>query len=101
MPGTGAHRLAFLPVELELAGRTALVTGASIGIGRGIALALAREGAKLAVVARRRELLERLQSDCGKKLAILEFDFMPEESPAKIAVKLIPKISASPASGGK
>jgi len=85
VPDAGAHRLAFLPVELELAGRTALVTGASIGIGRGIALALAREGAKLAVVARRRELLERLQSDCGKKLAILEFDFMQEEAPAKIA----------------
>jgi len=85
VPGAAAHRLAFAPVELELAGRTALVTGASIGIGRGIALALAREGAKLAVVARRRALLEKLQSDCGKKLAILEFDFMHEDAPAKIA----------------
>ena len=31
-------------MELMLQGKTALVTGASIGIGRGIALALAREG---------------------------------------------------------
>ena len=31
-------------MDLQLKGRAALVTGASIGIGRGIALALAREG---------------------------------------------------------
>ena len=38
------------PMDLQLAGKTALVTGASIGIGRGIALALAREGVQLAIV---------------------------------------------------
>ena len=46
-------------MELELRGKTALVTGASMGIGRGIAKALAKEGVRLAVVARRRNLLER------------------------------------------
>ena len=40
-------------MDLELAGRTALVTGASMGIGRGIALALAAEGVTLAIAARR------------------------------------------------
>lgn len=45
-------------MDLQLKGRTALVTGASVGIGRGIALALSREGARLAIVARRAELLE-------------------------------------------
>ena len=45
-------------MELAIKGKTALVTGASMGIGRGIATALAREGVKLAVVARRRNLPE-------------------------------------------
>ena len=44
-------------MELELANRGAVVTGASVGIGRGIALALAREGVRLLIVARREALL--------------------------------------------
>ena len=45
-------------MNLQLAGRTALVTGASMGIGRSIAASLAKEGVRLAVMARRRKLLE-------------------------------------------
>jgi len=50
-------------MDLELAGRTALVTGASMGIGRAIARGLAAEGVRLAIVARRRELLETLTQE--------------------------------------
>jgi len=70
-------------MELGIQGRTALVTGASMGIGRGIATALAREGVKLAVVARRRDLLEELQKEIGK-LVIIECDLLLEGSPEKI-----------------
>ena len=38
-------------MDLQLKGKTALVTGASIGIGRGIAKALGREGVRLALMA--------------------------------------------------
>jgi 3-oxoacyl-[acyl-carrier protein] reductase len=45
-------------MDLGIEGRTALVLGGSRGIGRGIATALAREGARVAITARSREALE-------------------------------------------
>ncbi|HEY7694448.1 MAG TPA: SDR family oxidoreductase [Gaiellaceae bacterium] len=46
-------------MDLGLQGRTAIVCGASSGMGLAIAEALAAEGANVAMFARRRELLER------------------------------------------
>lgn len=46
----------------DLAGRAALVTGASSGLGRHFALTLARAGAKVALAARRLDRLEELQA---------------------------------------
>jgi 3-oxoacyl-[acyl-carrier protein] reductase len=46
-------------VDLGLSGRTAIVCGASSGMGLAIAEALAAEGANVAMFARRRELLQR------------------------------------------
>jgi 3-oxoacyl-[acyl-carrier protein] reductase len=76
-------------MELGIRGRTALVTGASIGIGRGIATALAREGVRLAVVARRRNLLEELEKELGVKLVIIECDLLAEGSIEKIAAEAL------------
>jgi 3-oxoacyl-[acyl-carrier protein] reductase len=72
-------------MDLRISGKTALVTGASAGIGRAIAKALAAEGVRLAVVARRRELLETLETEIGARLVIIECDFMNEDAPKAIA----------------
>src|SRR3954464_15118790 len=46
-------------MELGLSGRTAIVCGASAGMGLAIPEAFAAEGANVAMFARRRELLQR------------------------------------------
>jgi NAD(P)-dependent dehydrogenase (short-subunit alcohol dehydrogenase family) len=55
-----AHHIGGTYVELELTGKVAIISGASKGIGRAIALALAREGMRLALAARSTELLNAL-----------------------------------------
>jgi 3-oxoacyl-[acyl-carrier protein] reductase len=52
-------------MDLQLQGRTAIVCGASAGIGLGIAEALAEEGANVVMLARRREPLEREAARIG------------------------------------
>ena len=52
-------------MELGLSGRTAVVCGASSGIGLGIAESLAGEGANVVMFARRRELLEQQAKRLG------------------------------------
>ncbi|CAE8595588.1 unnamed protein product [Polarella glacialis] len=55
------------PRRHRLAGKVALITGASSGIGRGVALALASEGAAVVVCARRKELLDSLKAEIEAK----------------------------------
>jgi 3-oxoacyl-[acyl-carrier protein] reductase len=75
-------------MDLQLAGKTALVTGASMGIGRAIAKALAAEGVKLCIAARRKSLLEGLGHEIaaagGSRPAVIEVDIMPEGAPSRI-----------------
>jgi 3-oxoacyl-[acyl-carrier protein] reductase len=76
-------------MELEIAGKTGVVTGASSGIGRGIALALAGEGVRLALVARRRNLLDEVAAEItakgGARPTVIECDFMHVDAPGMIA----------------
>ncbi len=76
-------------MELGISGKTALVTGASTGIGRGIALKLAGEGVRLAVMARRRNLLEELaveiEAKGHAKPVIIECNALDEDAADRIA----------------
>lgn len=76
-------------MDLKIKGRTALVTGASIGIGRGIALALGAEGVHLALVARRANLLQEVSKEIvargGREPVLIVQDFMAENAAEKIA----------------
>jgi len=53
--------------DLQMNGKTALVTGGSAGIGKAIALALAREGVDVAICARRKEPLEAAASQIARE----------------------------------
>jgi NAD(P)-dependent dehydrogenase (short-subunit alcohol dehydrogenase family) len=53
-------------MDLQLAGKRALVTGASSGIGRAVALQLAEEGMDVTVTARRADLLAEVAAEIRK-----------------------------------
>ena len=76
-------------MDLKIKDKTALVTGASSGIGRGIALALGAEGVRLALVARRGHLLEEVAGEIvrrkGPKPVLIVQDLMEEAAPERIA----------------
>ena len=76
-------------MDLQLSGRSALVTGASAGIGRGIAKALAAEGVRLAVSARRidklRELADEIVSAGGASPLLIEQDMLADDAARRIA----------------
>ncbi len=76
-------------MDLQLVGKTALVTGASMGIGRAIAKGLAAEGVKICIAARRKPLLEELAKEIaaagGSRPEIVEIDMMEPGAPEKLA----------------
>jgi len=57
----------------SLTGKKALITGASSGIGKAIALLFAKEGADLSLVARRREELSKVAKEC-RDLGVIALD---------------------------
>ena len=76
-------------MDWGLKGKTALVTGASQGIGRTTARLLASEGVTVVGVARRHALVEDLTTEIssqnGGKIIALEADFSIEGEPERVA----------------
>lgn len=78
-------------MDLQLGSRTALVTGASRGLGRAIAFKLAAEGVKMVIVARRGELLRELAAEMrtagAPQPAIIEANLAAPGAPERIAAQ--------------
>jgi NAD(P)-dependent dehydrogenase (short-subunit alcohol dehydrogenase family) len=99
-------------MDLQLAGRRAVVTGGSKGIGKAVANALANEGCDVGLVARGEEALaaaaDELTRSSGRKIVPLPADTGSDESVAQMArraheqlggVDILVNAAATPSSG--
>jgi len=78
----------------RLKNKIAIVTGAGTGIGRACALALAREGAKVALVGRRKVLLEETAREIGNSALVLAADVSKKYDIARIVDQTIAHFGA-------
>lgn len=74
-------------MDLGLEGRRCLVTGASAGLGRGIAELLIREGAAVAICARRQSLLQSVADSLGSRCVPLPGNIVEPAEPARLVAE--------------
>lgn len=81
--------------EKKLNGKVAVITGASKGLGKAMALALAEAGAKVVLVSRNRELLEAVAAECrqpGGEAHVFVADVTDEEQVKHLAEQVNSKV---------
>jgi 3-oxoacyl-[acyl-carrier protein] reductase len=85
-------------MKLDLEGKVAIVGGASMGIGNGIAKQLAEDGARLVITARREagliEAAERLGQDTGAEVLAVQADCRRPEDCARVVDRAIAHFGA-------
>jgi NAD(P)-dependent dehydrogenase (short-subunit alcohol dehydrogenase family) len=78
-----------MAVPFDLDGRTAVVTGASRGIGAATARALDRAGARVALVARTAQALESVAADLSHDPLVIPDDLADPASPDRVAARAL------------
>jgi 3-oxoacyl-[acyl-carrier protein] reductase len=73
-----------MSATFDLSGMTALVTGASGGIGGAIARQLHGQGARVVLSGRRRDALEALAAELGERVAALQGDLAEADAPDRL-----------------
>ena len=80
-------------MDLQLKDKTALVTGASTGIGRSIAMALAGEGVRVAIAARRLPLLNAVADEIvtrgGQRPLVIESDLYAQDAAQQLTAAAV------------
>ena len=69
---------------MSLSGQVALVTGGGTGIGKAIAQAMHKEGAKIIIVGRKEEILKQAQAELGSDVEMMTCDVTQEEQVKKV-----------------
>lgn len=69
---------------MSLSGQVALVTGGGTGIGKAIAQAMHKEGAKIIIVGRKEEILKEAQAELGSDVEMMTCDVTQEEQVKKV-----------------
>ena len=78
-------------MELGLSGKKAIITGGATGIGKAIALDLAKEGVQVAITSRNEENLKQTLSELGGRERghyYVVSDIMDEGEPARVAAEI-------------
>lgn len=75
----------------SMQGKTALITGASAGLGQRMAITLARAGARTAIVARRRELLEKVAQQ-APGMIVMPADLADSSDVSRLAAEALKEL---------
>ena len=74
---------------MSLSGQVALVTGGGTGIGKAIAQAMHKEGAKIIIVGRKEEILKEAQAELGSDVEMMTCDVTQEDQVKKVYENII------------